>query len=69
MYICICRQVTDSQLRLAIDQGAKTVRHLRNSLGVTSQCGKCANCVKDCLNEHKAISAFSDQLIPSAYSA
>ena len=52
MYICICNQVTDSQLRDDIERGRTTIRELRDSLGVTKQCGKCARCVKRCIIEH-----------------
>ncbi len=52
MYICICNQVTDSQLREEIERGSETVHQLRENLGVTSQCGKCSTCVKKCIKEH-----------------
>ena len=67
MYICICNQVTESQLRDEIESGSETVRQLRENLGVTNQCGKCGNCVKKCIKEHK--SATSDLLIPIACNA
>lgn len=68
MYICICNQVTETQLRDEIERGANTVRQLRESVGVTNQCGKCASCVKTCLKEHqRAINV--DPLIASACTA
>ena len=69
MYICICNQVSESQLRDEIERGANTVRQLRESLGVTNQCGKCGDCVKQCVKEHKEILSISEQFIPSACSA
>ena len=68
MYICICNQVTEAQLRDEIDRGATTVRQLRESVGVTSQCGKCGSCVKSCIKEHKQ-QCESDILISSACGA
>lgn len=56
MYICICNQVTDTQLRDNIERGHTTIRELRDSLGVTNQCGKCARCVKRCIIDHHASS-------------
>ena len=68
MYICICNQVTEAQLRDEIERGATTVRQLRESVGVTSQCGKCGNCVKKCIKEHKKLND-TGLLIPSACTA
>ncbi len=67
MYICICNQVTETQLRDEIERGSETVRQLRENLGVTNQCGKCGSCVKKCIKEHKASSP--DLLIPVACNA
>ena len=69
MYICICKQVTESQIREKIEHGSATVRHLREALGVTTQCGKCANCVKTCVKEHIEINSAAENLIPSACNA
>jgi bacterioferritin-associated ferredoxin len=54
MYVCICRAVTDSQIRHAANNGASTLKDLRQSLGVASECGQCASCAKDCLRKHSA---------------
>jgi bacterioferritin-associated ferredoxin len=48
MYVCVCNEVTDRQIREAVQAGATRVRDLRHQLGVASQCGKCgpsARCV------------------------
>lgn len=54
MYVCICRQVTDRDIRQAVAQGASRMRDLREQLGVSSQCGKCAGCARDVLKEARA---------------
>ena len=41
MYVCICNNVTDKQIRRAIAGGAQSVQCLRDELGVASQCGSC----------------------------
>lgn len=41
MYVCICKGITDTQIRATVEAGASSLREVRNSLGVTSQCGKC----------------------------
>lgn len=51
MYVCICRSVTDSQIRQAIAEGANNIRQLRNCLGVASQCGKCGKQVCELLQQ------------------
>ena len=51
MYVCICRSVTDSQIRESVQQGCCTMRDLRNCLGVATQCGRCALTARDVLNE------------------
>ena len=42
MYICICKAVTERELREAIAGGCTTLGHLRAELGVGACCGKCA---------------------------
>lgn len=44
MYVCVCRAVTDSQIRDAICDGACSMRELRQRLGVASECGRCSQC-------------------------
>ena len=51
MYICICRQVTDRDIHEAVAQGACRMRDLREKLGVSMQCGKCAECAHAVLQE------------------
>lgn len=51
MYVCICRQVTDRDIHQAVAQGASRMRDLREQLGVSSQCGKCAGCAREVLKE------------------
>ena len=53
MYICICEQVTDKQIKSAISAGASSLRDLRDELGVASQCGQCGKCAKALIDEHK----------------
>ena len=67
MYICICNQVTDTEIRVEIERGNHSVRLLRETLGVTNQCGKCGKCVRKCIKEHRETTALSDQLIPSTF--
>lgn len=49
MYVCVCSAVTEKQIHKAIDDGIRTLRELRQVLGVTIECGRCARCARDCL--------------------
>jgi len=46
MYICICKAVTDSDIRGAVEDGTTSMRGLRDRLGCSGQCGKCARQVR-----------------------
>ena len=41
MYVCVCKAVTDTQIREAAQGGARTLKDLRRELGVTRDCGRC----------------------------
>lgn len=64
MYVCICRAVTDSQIRQAANNGACSVKDLQRDLGVAVECGRCASSAKDCLRTaHIAISKADGRLV------
>ncbi|PJC92421.1 hypothetical protein CUC44_14160 [Aeromonas lusitana] len=41
MYVCLCRGITDTQIRKAVQAGKTEFRQLKQSLEVGAQCGKC----------------------------
>lgn len=49
MYVCICKAVTEQQIRQAIAEGAESVAQLREKLEVTGNCGSCIESVMECL--------------------
>lgn len=51
MYVCLCKAVTDREIRIAVSEGARTIHGLRKQLGCTGQCGKCKPQVRAILNE------------------
>ncbi|MEE4661275.1 MAG: bacterioferritin-associated ferredoxin [Halieaceae bacterium] len=51
MYICVCKGITDTQIRAAVEDGASSLRDIRTSLGVASQCGKCGVLTRQILRE------------------
>ena len=71
MYICVCNAVTERQVKQAVNEGADTMRDLRQRLGVAGECGRCAKCALDCLREHRNSQGAAQQdnmfdLIPEA---
>ncbi|TAL50699.1 MAG: (2Fe-2S)-binding protein, partial [Methylovulum sp.] len=50
MYVCVCKAVTDTQIKNAIDKGVCTRRQLFQCFGVGSDCGKCNKHVKELLD-------------------
>lgn len=51
MYVCICKGITDTQIKDAVIDGAASVRQVRKKLGATSQCGKCTSMTRQVVNE------------------
>lgn len=51
MYICVCKAVTDTQLRTAIDNGICNRRQLTHYFGLGKDCGKCNKEVKALLKQ------------------
>ena len=64
MYVCLCQGVTDGNIREAIYEGCCSYKEIRETLGVASQCGKCAclakQVVRDTLSQlHNGQSALA----------
>ena len=51
MYVCLCKAVTERQIREAVTQGAHSLKDLKLVLGVATECGKCAAEAKHCLKQ------------------
>jgi bacterioferritin-associated ferredoxin len=41
MIICVCKAVSERQIKLAVKEGATCMRDLTRDLGVGTCCGKC----------------------------
>jgi bacterioferritin-associated ferredoxin len=52
MYVCVCKAVTDTQIKRAICSGVSSRRELFKCLGVGGDCGKCNPHVKELLDNH-----------------
>lgn len=51
MYICLCKAVTDSHIREAVEKGATNFGQVRKELGLASQCGKCGILAREVFNQ------------------
>ena len=51
MYVCICKGITDTQIRAAVEDGASSVHDVRNALGVASQCGQCGDLASEIVHQ------------------
>jgi bacterioferritin-associated ferredoxin len=56
MYVCICKNVTDRQIRKAVyEHDVSNVRELRSHLGgACGQCGKCARDARELIRDAAA---------------
>jgi bacterioferritin-associated ferredoxin len=52
MKVCICKNISDRQIREALDQGARTLRDVYRELGVGSECGKCVCATRQIILDH-----------------
>jgi bacterioferritin-associated ferredoxin len=62
MYVCLCKGITDTQIRAAVEDGASSLRDVRNTLGVASQCGKCGTLTRSIVRETLADVSANEQL-------
>lgn len=49
MYVCVCKGITEDQLRKAIAKGDDTEKKLIDRFGVGGQCGRCLSKVREVL--------------------
>ncbi|WP_444889680.1 bacterioferritin-associated ferredoxin [Microbulbifer sp. DLAB2-AF] len=69
MYVCICKGITDRQIKEAVYDGSTSVKALRRQLGVSSQCGRCAEQTKEIISETLGTGMISSATNGLFYSA
>lgn len=73
MYICLCKGITDKQIRQAVEDGADSLRAVRRELGVSSQCGQCAcearGIIRETLQESRSGTSSFPQPLAAFYAA
>jgi bacterioferritin-associated ferredoxin len=62
MYVCLCKGITDTQIRAAVEDGASSLREVRSTLGVASQCGKCGILTREIVRESLQDNTDNQQL-------
>jgi bacterioferritin-associated ferredoxin len=52
MIVCVCNNISDREIRQAVDLGLSSMDELRSDLGVATCCGKCATYAEEVLTLH-----------------
>lgn len=65
MFVCICNQVTDKQIRQAAEEGVTDLEALSAELKVATCCGKCRSCARKILRQAAQDNAYA-QSYPGA---
>ncbi|MFT4888311.1 MAG: bacterioferritin-associated ferredoxin [Pseudohongiellaceae bacterium] len=58
MYVCVCRQVTDNQIRDLCREGVIDLTDITAKLGVASECGKCGKLARAIVKEFSKVGSF-----------
>jgi bacterioferritin-associated ferredoxin len=52
MIVCVCNNISDREIRQAVDLGLSSMADLYKELGVGTCCGKCVSYAREVMNEH-----------------
>lgn len=52
MIVCVCNNISDREIRQAVDLGLSSMAELRETLGVATCCGKCDSYAEQILSAH-----------------
>ena len=66
MYVCVCNQVTDGQIRRAAEAGVTSMESLQASLKVATCCGRCRDCASRVLRDALETQWHGDFAVASA---
>ncbi len=65
MFVCICKSVTDKEIRKAASKGVDNLYELREALGVASGCGGCSDHAQEILDQSAERSASPRKYMPT----
>lgn len=54
MIVCLCRRVSDKDLRRAMNNGARTLDELTHETGACAHCRCCESCIQEMLDGSSA---------------
>lgn len=54
MYVCLCRGITDQDIKDAMQNGAESIRDVREMLDLGTCCGRCVPEAKTIVSEELA---------------
>jgi len=60
MFVCVCRAVTEQELRETIEAGASTVQAVTLACRAGDDCGACHGAIRDMIDEHAGCKAGVD---------
>jgi len=52
MIVCVCNNISDREIRQAVDLGLSSMSELYKELGVGTCCGKCVSYAREVMHEH-----------------
>jgi bacterioferritin-associated ferredoxin len=52
MIVCVCNNISDREIRQAVELGITSMAELHEQLGVGTCCGKCVSYAREVLDEH-----------------
>lgn len=64
MFICICKAITDNQIKDAVANGATTLSAVRKDLGVATQCCKCLPDARAVIDDALSEQLAANQAMP-----
>jgi bacterioferritin-associated ferredoxin len=66
MYVCLCKAITDRQLRSAVHDGASSFRQVAQATGCSTQCGQCACLAKEIVEDTLSEVGIDNNLFTAA---
>lgn len=52
MIVCVCKRISDTHIRAAIQGGAASFEEVQAQLGLSTCCGRCETFARDLVSEH-----------------
>jgi bacterioferritin-associated ferredoxin len=62
MIVCVCNNISDREIRQAVDLGLSSMDELRRDLGVATCCGKCATYAEEVFTAHFELTGAAPQV-------